>query len=97
MRRETCLYALKFLRWFMYYGWQVPIILHFQFSSVAQLCSTLCDPMNCSTPGLPVHYQLQNVPKLRSIKSVMPSNHLILCHPLLLLPSIFPSIRVLFQ
>ena len=58
MRRETCLYALKFLRWFMYYGWQVPIILHFQFSSVAQLCSTLCDLMNCSTPGLPVHHQL---------------------------------------
>ena len=50
--------------------------------------------MNCSTPGLPVHHQLQTLLKLMSIESVMPSNHLILCHPLLLLPSIFPSIRV---
>ena len=53
-----------------------------------------CDPMNCSTPGLPVHHQLLELPKLMSIESVMPSNHLILCRPLLLLPSIFPSIRV---
>ena len=65
-----------------------------QFSSVAQSCLTLCDPMNCSTPGLPVHHQLLDLPKLMSIESVMPSNHLILCCPLLLLPSIFPSIRV---
>ena len=61
-----------------------------QFSSDAQSCLTLCDPMDCSTPGLPVHHQL---PKLMSIDSVMPSNHLILCYPLLLPPSIFPSIR----
>ena len=48
-------------------------------------------PMDCSTPGFPVlHYLL----KLMSIKSLMPSNHLIFCRPLLLLPSIFPSIRV---
>ena len=45
-------------------------------------------------PGLPVHHQLLEFTKLMSIESVMPSNHLILCHPLLLLPSIFPSIRV---
>ena len=56
-----------------------------QFSSFAQLCLTLCDPMNCSTPGLPVH---------PFIESVMPSSHLILCRPLLLLPPIPPSIRV---
>ena len=43
---------------------------------------------------LPVHHQLPELLKLRSIESVIPSNHLILCHPLLLLPSIFPSIRV---
>ena len=49
--------------------------------------------MNCSTLGLPVHYQLPEPTHLVSIESVMPSNHLILC-PLLLLPSIFPSIRV---
>ena len=62
-----------------------------QFSSVAHSCLTLCDPMNHSTPGLPVHHQFS---KLMSIESVMPSNHLILCCPLLLLPSIFPNIRV---
>ena len=65
-----------------------------QFSSVTKSCPTLCDPMNHSTPGLPVHHQLPELPKFMSIESVMPSNHLILCCPLLLLPSIFPSIRV---
>ena len=50
--------------------------------------------MNCSTPGLPVHPNSRSSPKPKSIESVMPSNHLILCHPLLLLPSIFPRIRV---
>ena len=62
-----------------------------QLSSVAQLCPTLCNPMDCSTPGLPVHHQSQSLLKLISIKLVMPSNPLILCRPLLLLPSIFPS------
>ena len=65
-----------------------------QFSSVAQSCVTLCDPMDYSTPGLPVHHQLQSLPKLMSIESVMPSSHLILLCPLLLLPPIPPSIRV---
>ena len=65
-----------------------------RLSSVSQLCPTLCNPMDCSTPGCPVHHHLRSFPKLMSIKSVMPSNHLILCHPLLLLPSIFPNIRV---
>ena len=54
--------------------------------------------MNRSTPGLPVHHQVPesswSPPKLMCIKSVMPSSHLILCRPLLLLPSIFPNIRV---
>ena len=50
--------------------------------------------MNRSIPGLPVHQNSWSLPKLRSTDSVMPSNHLILCHPLLHLPSIFPSIRV---
>ena len=108
----------KYKQWFQ----------HIQFSSVIQLCLTLCDPMDCSTPGLPIHHQLNSLViykyhsvaqswplatpwtaacqtslsftiswsflKLMSIESVMPSNHLILCHPLLHLPSIFPSIRV---
>ena len=50
--------------------------------------------MNRSTPGLPVHHQLPESTQTMSIESVMPSNHLILCCPLLLLPSIFPNIRV---
>ena len=50
--------------------------------------------MDCSTPGLPVHHNSQSLHKFMSIESVMPSNHLILCHPLFLLPSIFPSMRV---
>ena len=65
-----------------------------QFSSVIQSCLTLCDPMNHSTPGLPVQQKLPEFTHLKSIELVIPSNHLILCHPLLLLPSIFPSIRV---
>ena len=65
-----------------------------QFSSVAQLCPTFCDPMDCSMPGFPVHHNSQSLLKLMSIESVKPSNHLILCRPLLLLPSIFPSIRI---
>ena len=65
-----------------------------QFSSVAQSCPTLCEPMDCSTPGFPVHHQLRSLLKLMSIKSVIPSNHFILCRPLLLPPSTFPSIRV---
>ena len=65
-----------------------------QFSSVTQSCPTLCDPMNRSMPGLPVHHQVLEF-RLTSIESVMPSSHLILCRPLLLLPPIPPSIRVL--
>ena len=50
--------------------------------------------MNCSTPGFPVHHQPWSSLRLASIESMMPSSHLILCHPLLLLPPIPPSIRV---
>ena len=60
----------------------------YQFSSITQLYPTLCDPVDCSTPGFPVNL------KLMSIELVMPSNHLILCRPLLLPPSIFSSIMV---
>ena len=66
-----------------------------QFSSVAQSCPTLCNPTDCSTPGFPIHHQLLELAQLMPIQSVTPSNHLILCCPLLFLPSIFPSIRVL--
>ena len=65
-----------------------------QFSSVTQLCPTLCDPMNCSTPGLPVHHQLPELTQThvhRVGDAIQPSHSL--SSPLLL-PSIFPSIRV---
>ena len=61
--------------------------------SVAQACLTLCDPMDCHMPGLPVITTSQSLLRLMSIELVMPSNHLILCRPLLLLPPISPSIR----
>ena len=64
------------------------------FSSVQSLSHVrLCNPMECSTPGSLSITNSQSLLKLMS-KSVMPPNHLIFCHPLLLLPSIFPSIRV---
>ena len=66
-----------------------------QIRSFTQLCPTLCDPMNHSTPGLPVHHQLPELTELTFIESVMPSSHLILCRSLLLLPPIPPRIRVL--
>jgi len=65
-----------------------------QIRSVAQSRPTLCNPMNRSTPGLPVHHQLPEFTQTHVHESVMPSSHLILCHPLLLLPPIPPSIRV---
>ncbi|XDA70903.1 hypothetical protein R6Z07F_001263 [Ovis aries] len=66
----------------------------YQFSSVAQSCLTLCNHMDYSTPGLSVHTNSLNLLKLISVESVMPSKHLILCHPLFLLSSVFPRIRV---
>ena len=66
-----------------------------QFSSVAQSCPTLCDPMKCSMPGLPVHHQhLESTQTHVHCVGDATQPSLILCHPLLLLPSIFPSIRV---
>ena len=73
---------------------KLDIVISVQFSSLTQSCPTLCDPMNCSTPGLPNITNSWSIPKLMSIELMMPPNHLILCCPLLLLPSIFPSIRV---
>ena len=63
-----------------------------QFSSVTQLCPTLCDPMNCSTLGLPIHHQLPGSTQThvhRVGDAIQPS------HPLLLLPPIPPSIRII--
>ena len=75
-------------------GWVGLVVSTFYCCSVAQPCLTLCNPMDCSTPGFLSLTTSQRLLKLMSIESVMPSNHLFLCRPLLLLPSIFPSIRV---
>ena len=64
-----------------------------QFSSVVQLCLTLCDPMNCSMQASLSITNSWSLLKLMSIESVMPSNHLILCRPLLLPPQSFPASR----
>ena len=66
----------------------------FQFSSVTQSCLTVCDPWTAACQASLSITNSWSPPKPISIESVMPSNHLILCHPLLLLPSIFPRIRV---
>ena len=73
-------------------------IYHLQFSSVAQSCPTLCDPMNRSTPGLPVHHQLLEFTQthVRVSDAIQPSHPLILLI-LLLLPPVRPRIRVFFN
>ena len=73
---------------------EIGICFLHHFSSVAQLCLTLCDPMNAARQASLSITNSRSLPKLMSIESVMPSKHLILCCPRLLLPSIFPSIRV---
>ena len=65
-----------------------------QFSSVHSVVSNSLRPHNCRMPGFPVHHQHAEFTQIHVHESVMPSNHLILCHTLLLPPSIFPSIRV---
>ena len=70
------------------------LVLSCLISSVAQSCPTLSDPMDCSMPGLPIITNSGSLLKLISIELVMPSSHLILYCPILLLPSIFLNIRV---
>ena len=74
----------------MFYN--IPVLI--QFSSVTRSRPTLCDLMDCNTSGSLSITNSKSLFKLMSIESVMPSKHLILCHPLFLLPSIFPSSRV---
>ena len=66
----------------------------YQFISVAQSCPTLCDPMDCSMPGFPVHHHLLKHAQTHVLQLVTPSSHIVLCCPLLLLPSILPSIKM---
>ena len=84
----------KWQEWLYFSCFKLPVHHHYsvQFSSVAQSCPSFCNPINCSTPGFPVCHQLPKLAQTHEL--VMPSNHLLLRRPLLLLPSIFPSIRV---
>ena len=76
------------------YSYITPIFSSVQFSSVGQLCPTLCDPMNHALQASLSITNTQSSLKLMSFESVMPSSHLNLCRPLFLLPTIPPSIRV---
>ena len=86
--------TVRYSRWVYHYAilsnFCIPSV---QLSSVAQSCPTLCHPTDCSTPGQSTTNS-QSLLKLMSIGSVMPPNHLVLCRPLFLLSSVFPSIRV---
>ena len=94
VRKKICLYCLlRGIREIKFLERQV-LMSQLWFSSVAQSCPTLCELMDCSTQASLSITSSQSLPKFMSTESVMPSNHLILCHPLLLLPSSFPSIRV---
>ena len=73
--------------------WGLAQLSSVRFSPVAQSRPTLFDPMDCSTPDLPVHHQLPELAQAQS-EWVMPANHLILCRPLLLPPSVFSSFSV---
>ena len=77
--------------------WSIHCISSVQFISVTQSCPTLRSPMDCSTPGFPILHYLPESVQFINIESVIPSNHLILCRPLLLLLSILRSIRVFFN
>ena len=78
----------------MEFSWHEHWSVSVQFSSVAQSCPTLCNPMDCSMPGFPVHYQLPELAQTYVYQVGDAIHHLILCRPLLLPPLIFPSIRV---
>ena len=86
-----CTISLSLSVDYFYFYWNIVVI---QFSSVAQLCQTLCDPMDCSTPGFPVHHHLLEFTQThvhRVGDAIQPSHPLL---SLLLPPSFIPSIRV---
>ena len=94
------LHGIKFCLW-KEMKWDIEIKMCSSCCSVIKLCLTFCNPMDCSRPGLPViHYLSPRVCSNSRLLMpshwclVVPSNHLILCFPLLPLPLIFPSIRV---
>ena len=87
------------LNWYQFYSTsniEYTLLIHIQCCccSVPESCSTLCSPLECSTPGFPVLHYCFEFAQLMSVDLMMPSNHLILCHSFLLFPSVFPSIRI---
>ena len=94
---SICLYqSFDFVHQYFIVFWvQIFCLQSVQFSSVTQSCPTLCNPMDYSTPGFSSIINSRSLLKLMSIELVMTSNNLILYCPLLLPPSIFPSVRVL--
>ena len=82
-----------YYRWYYIFNFNFHLFIACICYSVAQSCPTLYKPIDCSTPGFPVLHHLPELVRFMSIELMMPSSHLILCHPLLLLPSVFPSIR----
>ena len=93
---ELSLYGLIMLKYVssILTSRRASIIIDIQFSSVAQFCLILCDYMEYSTPGFPAHHQLLELTQthVHWVSDTIQPSHL--CHPLLLPPSIFPSIRV---
>ena len=92
MPSKRCWFCSVYLHFFFHFHLNSFIVIGLysvQFSSVAQLCLTLCNPINHSTPGL-IHHQLPEFTQTH-VQSVMPSSHLILCCPLLLLPQSLPA------
>ena len=96
-------YLLKFNEIIVYIIIIAPVIFHFSIfriayhrciSSITRSCPTVCDPMDCSSPGFSVHHQIWSLIKLMSIELVMPFTCLIRFIPFFLLPWIFHSIRV---
>ena len=87
--KKSMKHSLKFLVKCLW-GMRSPVTSS-QFSLVAQSRPTLCEPMDCSTPGFLVHQQLLTLLKLMSVESVMPPNHLILCQPLSFCLQSFPA------
>ena len=94
MVKERSVHTIIFIC--IYYKWNIrnEIVKCCFYCSVDKSRLTLCDPMDCRMPGRSIPHQLLEFAKFMPIVLMSPSNHLILCHPLLLLPSIFPSIRV---
>ena len=75
----------------LYFNYWIYLFIYQWISASISIWSSVCDPMDCSMPGSTTSRSLL---KFMSIVSVMPSNHLILCHPLILWPSVFPRSRV---